>query len=158
MTKHPPSCSQLAPIFYIAAYANAMAAPPTSNGAWVIIGAAALLELELDELELLPAPVTPVPPGEDDVVFVVLSVDDSDVEESVSVRVAAEFVGRGPAVNVTSWPAPSPEPPSVKLVVVTDIVVREPEMSAVPNPEQTPVKLEYEQPMPMVLIEVSLWL
>jgi hypothetical protein len=116
----------------------------------VIIGAAALLELELP-----PPPVAPEADVED--VFVALLVDefdaDVDVEDvvSIDVIVAPELVGRGPAVNVTSWPAPRAAPPSVKLVNTSDIVVVEPAISAVPDPEQAPVKLEYEQPMSRVL-------
>jgi hypothetical protein len=39
----------------------------------------------------------------------------------------------------------------VKLVKISDIVVVEPAISAVPDPEQAPVKLEYEQPTSNVL-------
>jgi hypothetical protein len=113
-------------------------------------------EVEL-ELPSVPAPVTPVA-LEDDEVFVVLSVDDFDADAgvhadlvAVAVIVAAEFVGRGPAVSVTSCPPPRAAPPSVKLVKISDIVVVEPVISAVPDPEQAPVKLEYEQPISTVL-------
>jgi len=126
---------------YIAAYANAAAAPPTSQGAWVIIGAAALLELEL---ELLPLWVAAEAPEEVDVVSMVLPVDVDVVVnpvESVETMVegAAEgFVGRAPAVNVTSCP-PRADPPSVKVVVVPVMVVVEPVISATPDPEHVPL-------------------
>lgn len=107
-----------------------------------------MLELEL---ELPPAPVAPAAPDEDVDVFVVLLVDVFEVSVDAVVKVAAEFVGSGPAVSVTSWPPPRAAPPSVKLVNISEIVVVEPEISAVPDPEQAPVKLEYEQPMSIVL-------
>jgi hypothetical protein len=125
----------------------------------VVIGGAALLSVLEDEVELppIPAPVTPVA-LEDNEVFVVLSVDDFDADAgidadlvSVAVVVAAEFVGRGPVVSVTSCPPPRTAPPFVKLVKISDIVVVEPATSAVPDPEQAPVKLEYEQRISTVL-------
>jgi hypothetical protein len=116
----------------------------------VIIGASALLELEL-----APAPVASEPDVED--VFVTLLIDEFDADVgvdavvSVDIIVAPEFVGRAPAVNVTGCPAPRAAPPSVKLVNTSDIVVVEPAISAVPDPEQAPIKLEYKQPMSTVL-------
>jgi hypothetical protein len=54
-------------------------------------------------------------------------------------------------VSVTSCPPPRAAPPSVKLVNISEIVVVEPAISAVPEPEQAPFKLEYEHPMSIVL-------
>jgi hypothetical protein len=125
----------------------------------VIIGAAALLELEL---ELLPLCVAAEAPEELEAVFAVFP-DDVDVVvdpvESVETVVegAAEgFVGRAPAVNVTSCP-PRAEPPSVKVVVVPVMVVVEPVTSATPDPVQVPVNDDViVQPNWMLLEGISL--
>jgi len=125
----------------------------------VIVGAAALLELELGplptpvaaallELKLGPVPAPVAPDGNEE--LVILSLDESDVVEG-----AAAFVGSGPAVSVTSCPALMPAPPSVKLVTTSDIVVIVPPISAVPSPEQAPFKLEKVHPMLKVLKYIS---
>jgi hypothetical protein len=106
----------------------------------VIIGAAALLELEL---ELLPLCVAAEAPEEVEAVFAVLP-DGVDVivdpVESVETVVdgAAEIVRRAPAVKVTSCP-PRADPPSVNVVVVPVMVVVEPAISATPDPKQVPL-------------------
>jgi hypothetical protein len=111
----------------------------------VIIGAAALLELEL---ELLPLCVAAEAPEEVEAVFAVLP-DGVDVETVVDG--AAEIVRRAPAVKVTSCP-PRADPPSVNVVVVPVMVVVEPAISATPDPKQVPLNEDViVQPNEMVL-------
>jgi hypothetical protein len=140
-------------LIYIAAYAIAAAAPPISQGALVISGAAALLELELELLPVgeaaeAPDDVEVVLPGEE----LLVCIEDVDSVDPVEVvDAAADGVGRAPAVNVTSCP-PRSDPPSVKVVVDAEVVVEEPVTTATTDPEHVPVnELVIVQPMSMVL-------
>jgi hypothetical protein len=110
---------------YIAASANAAAAPPTTHCALpVTIAAPAVLTLELEVLEALaelPVELEAVFSGAELPLLVAdelasdAAVVDAEVEATVLVELAAAPAS---ATIVTTW-APSPTPPSVKDVDMT---------------------------------------
>jgi hypothetical protein len=126
---------------YIAAYANAAAAPPTTQGALVIIGAPAPVELLVFDPDPVAADPVPAAPVEVEVIFppaeVLTFVEDSDPVGVAVVDATVLELTPAPAVIVTTIP-PSSEPPLLKDVVLAEDMVVEPR-SSMTVPAQTPL-------------------